>query len=89
MHIERGTEGEADRFGLRNTAASRVYARLSDGEKAAIEKEINSGVQEANPPNIQRRYVHSEGEKVSLISVPNGMADERADMQVKQSVNGR
>ena len=56
IHIERGTEGAADRFGLRNTAASRVYARLSADSKAEIERKINTEEQPANPPEIQRKY---------------------------------
>jgi hypothetical protein len=60
IHIEQGKEGEANRFALRNPAAARVYARLSEDDKAAIEKTINSSVQPENPPDIQRKYVYSD-----------------------------
>ena len=59
IHIEQGKEGEADRFALRNPAATRVYARLGEDEKAGIEKTINSSVQPENPPDIQRKYVYT------------------------------
>lgn len=55
IHLERGTEGEPDLFGLRNTAARRLFSRLSDDSKAKIEWEINRDEQPANPPEIQRK----------------------------------
>jgi hypothetical protein len=88
IHIERGTEGEADRFGLRNTAASQVYARLSDDGKAEIERKINSEEQAANPPEIQRKYAFCSCCTNQLILTADGMADERPDMEVKRSANG-
>ena len=60
IHEEKGRSGEPDTFGLRNTAASRVYARLSEDEKVMIERQVNSAGQESNPPELQRKCVPND-----------------------------
>ena len=57
IHEEEGRPGEPDRFGLRNTAARRVYDRLTTDEKAMIERTANNAGEESNPPDIQRKYI--------------------------------
>lgn len=57
IHEEEGRPGEPDRFGLRNTAARRVYDRLSEDEKARLENATSHKGNNSNPPDIQKKYV--------------------------------
>jgi hypothetical protein len=42
-------------FDLRTRAASRVYRRLSEHERAAIKRQVDSAEKPKNPPHIQQR----------------------------------
>jgi len=44
-----------DIFTVRTRAASRVYRRLTQDEKAVIKKKADGAEKHQNPPHIQRR----------------------------------
>ena len=58
LYAAKGGEGNVPSgrvFGFKNTAASIVYRRLSDDEKAFIQREVERENEEGNPPDVQRR----------------------------------
>ena len=62
LHAEAGGVGELtanDEFTMRNTAAKQWYNRLSADEKAMFQIKARSYGQEANPPDIQKKYIYN------------------------------